>query len=185
MLFAVLGTAARKIGIVDDVTFTSLPQKEEIALGGEGMFEAKFYGLNVTSNEVRSIYQVSRTDRSVTETQVRTSETTRLLGVGHVQAYLHMYDVTRGLRKNGSFLLNTIWEGEELANNRVLVGTYCAVSTQTVEFSFEHTFTAQSDFFFLRFLLNTIWEGEELAKNLPNKVKKYFAQNNISVYYIK
>ena len=33
------------IGIVDDVTFTSLPQKEEIALGGEGMFEAKFYGL--------------------------------------------------------------------------------------------------------------------------------------------
>ena len=23
-----------------------------------------------------------------------------------------------------------------------------------------------------------------MAKNLPNKVKKYFAQNNISVYYI-
>ena len=33
------------IGIEDDVTFTSLPKKEEIALGGEGMFEAKFYGL--------------------------------------------------------------------------------------------------------------------------------------------
>ena len=33
------------IGIVDDVTFTSLPQKEEIALGAEGVFEAKFYGL--------------------------------------------------------------------------------------------------------------------------------------------
>ena len=33
------------IGIEDDVTFTSLPQKEEIALGGEGMYEAKFYGL--------------------------------------------------------------------------------------------------------------------------------------------
>ena len=29
------------IGIVDDVTFTSLPQEEEIALGGEGMFEAE------------------------------------------------------------------------------------------------------------------------------------------------
>ncbi|MDE6331344.1 MAG: pyruvate:ferredoxin (flavodoxin) oxidoreductase, partial [Muribaculaceae bacterium] len=54
----------------------------------------------------------------------------------HVQAYLHMYDVTRGLRDNGTFLLNTIWE------------------------------------------------GEELAKNLPNKVKRYFAQHNISVYYI-
>jgi pyruvate-ferredoxin/flavodoxin oxidoreductase len=34
------------------------------------------------------------------------------------------------------------------------------------------------------FLLNTIWEGEELAKNLPNKVKRYFAQHNITVYYI-
>ena len=34
------------------------------------------------------------------------------------------------------------------------------------------------------FLLNTIWEGEELAKNLPNKVKRYFAKHNISVYYI-
>ncbi|MDE7119406.1 MAG: pyruvate:ferredoxin (flavodoxin) oxidoreductase, partial [Muribaculaceae bacterium] len=54
----------------------------------------------------------------------------------HVQAYLHMYDVTRGLRDNGTFLLNTIWE------------------------------------------------GDELAKNLPNKVKKYFADHNITVYYI-
>ena len=34
--------------------------------------------------------------------------------------------------------------------HRVLVSTYCTVSTQTVEFSFEHTFTAQCDFFFLR-----------------------------------
>ena len=33
------------LGIVDDVTFTSLPQVEEIALGGKGMFQAKFYGL--------------------------------------------------------------------------------------------------------------------------------------------
>ena len=33
------------IGIVDDVTFTSLPQNDEIAMGGDGMYEAKFYGL--------------------------------------------------------------------------------------------------------------------------------------------
>ncbi|WP_290394054.1 pyruvate:ferredoxin (flavodoxin) oxidoreductase, partial [uncultured Duncaniella sp.] len=32
--------------------------------------------------------------------------------------------------------------------------------------------------------LNTIWEGEELAKNLPNKIKKFFADNDITVYYI-
>ena len=34
--------------------------------------------------------------------------------------------------------------------HRVLVGSYCTVSTQSVEFSFEHTFTAQCDFCFLR-----------------------------------
>ena len=33
------------VGIVDDVTFTSLPEEEEIAMGGAGMFQAKFYGL--------------------------------------------------------------------------------------------------------------------------------------------
>ena len=33
----------------------------------------------------------------------------------HVQAYLRMYDVTKGLRENGTFLLNTIWEGDTLA----------------------------------------------------------------------
>ena len=34
------------------------------------------------------------------------------------------------------------------------------------------------------FLLNTIFEGEELANFIPNKIKRYFAQNNITVYYI-
>ena len=151
------------IGIVDDVTFTSLPQKEEIALGGEGMFEAKFYGLGAdgtvgaNKNSVKIIgdntdkhcqayfsYD-SKKSGGFTCSHLRFGDTpirsTYLVNTPnfvacHVQAYLHMYDVTRGLRKNGSFLLNTIWE------------------------------------------------GEELAKNLPNRVKKYFAQNNISVYYI-
>ena len=151
------------IGIVDDVTFTSLPQKEDIALGGEGMFEAKFYGLGAdgtvgaNKNSVKIIgdntdkhcqayfsYD-SKKSGGFTCSHLRFGDTpirsTYLVNTPnfvacHVQAYLHMYDVTRGLRKNGSFLLNTIWE------------------------------------------------GEELAKNLPNKVKKYFAQNNISVYYI-
>ena len=33
------------LGIVDDVTYTSLPLEKEMALGGEGIFEAKFFGL--------------------------------------------------------------------------------------------------------------------------------------------
>lgn len=32
----------------------------------------------------------------------------------HVQAYLKLYDVTKGLKKNGTFLLNTVWNEEEV-----------------------------------------------------------------------
>ncbi|MFG6392173.1 MAG: pyruvate:ferredoxin (flavodoxin) oxidoreductase, partial [Candidatus Amulumruptor sp.] len=33
------------VGIIDDVTFTSLPPVEELALGGASIYEAKFFGL--------------------------------------------------------------------------------------------------------------------------------------------
>ena len=151
------------IGIVDDVTFTSLPQKEEIAMGGEGMFQAKFFGLGAdgtvgaNKNSVKIIgdntnkhcqayfsYDSKKSGGFTCshlrfgDTPIRSTYlvTTPNFVACHVQAYLKMYDVTRGLQKNGTFLLNTIWE------------------------------------------------GEELAKNLPNNVKKYFAENNITVYYI-
>lgn len=151
------------LGIVDDVTFTSLPQKEEIALGSKGMFQAKFYGLGAdgtvgaNKNSVKIIGENtdkycqayfsydSKKSGGFTCSHLRFGDepihstylvTTPNFVACHVQAYLHMYDVTRGLQKNGTFLLNTIWE------------------------------------------------GDELVKNLPAKVKKYFADNNIKVYYI-
>ena len=151
------------VGIVDDVTFTSLPKVEEMALGGEGMFEAKFYGLGAdgtvgaNKNSVKIIgdntdkhcqayfsYD-SKKSGGFTCSHLRFGDTpirsTYLVNTPnfvacHVQAYLHMYDVTRGLQKNGTFLLNTIFDGDELVNF------------------------------------------------IPNKVKRYFAQNNITVYYI-
>nr|HPG55695.1 pyruvate:ferredoxin (flavodoxin) oxidoreductase [Candidatus Enterocola sp.] len=151
------------IGIVDDVTFTSLPVKEEIALGGAGMFEAKFYGLGAdgtvgaNKNSVKIIgdntnkycqayfsYD-SKKSGGFTCSHLRFGDTpirsTYLVNTPnfvacHVQAYLQMYDVTRGLQNNGTFLLNTIWD------------------------------------------------GDTLIKNLPNNVKRYFAQKDIKVYYI-
>ena len=151
------------VGIVDDVTFQSLPLQKEMALGGEGTFEAKFYGLGAdgtvgaNKNSVKIIgdntdkycqayfsYDSKKSggftcshlrfgDSPIRSTyQIKTPNFVAC----HVQAYLHMYDVLRGLRDGGTFLLNTIWEGEELANN------------------------------------------------LPNNVKRYFAEHNITVYYI-
>ena len=151
------------IGIVDDVTFTSLPLPEEMALGHASTYEAKFFGLGAdgtvgaNKNSVKIIgdntnkycqayfaYD-SKKSGGFTCSHLRFGDepirSTYLVNTPnfvacHVQAYLRMYDVTRGLRDNGTFLLNTIWE------------------------------------------------GEELAKNLPNKVKRYFAEHNITIYYI-
>ena len=151
------------IGIVDDLTFTSLPQKKEMALGGKGVFEAKFFGLGAdgtvgaNKNSVKIIgdntdkycqayfsYDSKKSggftcshlrfgDNPIRSTyQIKTPNFVAC----HVQAYLHMYDVTRGLQQNGLFLLNTIFEGDELVNF------------------------------------------------IPNNVKRYFAEKNITVYYI-
>ena len=151
------------IGIEDDVTFASLPMKEEVAMGGAGMFQAKFYGLGAdgtvgaNKNSVKIIgdntdkhcqayfsYD-SKKSGGFTCSHLRFGDepirstylvTTPNFVACHVQAYLHMYDVTRGLQKGGTFLLNTVWD------------------------------------------------GDKLVENLPNNVKKYFADNNIKVYYI-
>ena len=151
------------LGIVDDVTYTSLPLEKEMALGGEGIFEAKFFGLGAdgtvgaNKNSVKIIgdntdkycqayfsYD-SKKSGGFTCSHLRFGDTpirstyqikTPNFVACHVQAYLHMYDVLRGLRDGGTFLLNTIWD------------------------------------------------GEELTKNLPNNVKKYFAEHNINVFYI-
>ena len=151
------------VGIVDDVTFTSLPEEEEIPMGGDGMFEAKFFGLGsdgtvganknsvqIIGNNTNKYCQAyfsydSKKSGGFTCSHLRFGDdpihssylvNTPSFVACHVQAYLHMYDVTRGLRKNGTFLLNTIFEGEELINF------------------------------------------------IPNKVKRCFAKNNIKVYYI-
>ncbi len=151
------------VGIVDDLTFTSLPHKEEMALGGKGIFEAKFFGLGAdgtvgaNKNSVKIIgdntdkycqayfsYD-SKKSGGFTCSHLRFGDTpirstyqikTPNFVACHVQAYLRMYDVLRGLQTGGTFLLNTIFEGEELANF------------------------------------------------LPNDAKKYFAEHNITVYYI-
>ena len=151
------------IGIVDDVTNLSLEIGAPLVTTPEGTTNCKFWGLGAdgtvgaNKNSVKIIgdntnkycqayfsYD-SKKSGGFTCSHLRFGDhpirstylvTTPNFVACHVQAYLHMYDVTRGLRKNGTFLLNTIWE------------------------------------------------GEELAKNLPNKVKKYFAENNITVYYI-
>ena len=150
------------IGIVDDVTFKSLPIKEEVSMD-ETTYEAKFYGLGsdgtvgANKNSIKIIGD--NTDKYVQAYFAYDSKksggfTCSHLRFGdnlirspylvntpnfvacHVPAYLNLYDVTAGLKKNGTFLLNSLWSKEEVANH------------------------------------------------LPDRVKKYFAVNNIKLYII-
>ena len=150
------------IGIVDDVTFKSLPVKEEVSMD-ETTYEAKFYGLGsdgtvgANKNSIKIIGD--NTDKYVQAYFAYDSKksggfTCSHLRFGdnlirspylvntpnfvacHVPAYLHLYDVTAGLKKNGTFLLNSLWPKEEVADH------------------------------------------------LPDHVKRYFALNNIKLYII-
>jgi pyruvate-ferredoxin/flavodoxin oxidoreductase len=151
------------VGIVDDVTFTSLPLEEEISLGGKGIYEAKFYGLGAdgtvgaNKNSIKIIgdnsdkysqayfeYDSKKSGGFTCshlrfgDTPIRSTYfvTTPNFVACHVQAYLRLYDVTKGLKKNGTFLLNTVWN------------------------------------------------ADEVKEHLPVHIKRYFAKNNIRLFII-
>ncbi len=151
------------VGIVDDVTFLSLPVGEELDLGVEGVFEGKFYGLGsdgtvganknsikIIGNSTDKFCQAyfaydSKKSGGFTTSHLRFGDTpirspylvnTPDFVACHVPAYLHMYDMTKGLKKGGTFLLNSIWS------------------------------------------------AEDTIKQLPNEMKAYMAKNDINFYII-
>ncbi len=151
------------IGIVDDVTFKSLPLKEEIDITPKGTYQAKFYGLgsdgtvganknsikiigDATDKSCQGYFQYdSKKSGGFTCSHLRFGDkpirstylvTTPDFVACHVPAYLHLYDVLKGLKKGGSFLLNSIWD------------------------------------------------ADETRKRLPDHMKKYLAENEINFYII-
>jgi pyruvate-ferredoxin/flavodoxin oxidoreductase len=151
------------VGIVDDVTFTSLPLLPEVIAVPKGTYEAKFYGLGsdgtvgANKNSIKIIgdntdkyaqayfsYD-SKKSGGITISHLRFGDkeiratylvTTPDFVACHVPSYLEKYDMLKGLKKGGTFLLNSIWEDEETINR------------------------------------------------LPNQVKKYLAENQIKFYTI-
>ena len=151
------------IGIVDDVTFKSLPVLPEISILPKGTFEAKFYGLGAdgtvgaNKNSIKIIgdntnkYSQAYFDYDSKKSGGYTCSHLRfgdsplpapyLVGTPdfvavHVPSYLRKYDCLRGLKDNGTFLYNSPWS------------------------------------------------VEETKKNLPDFVKKYLALHKISMYII-
>ena len=123
------------VGINDDVTFTSLPVGEEISLAKEGTFEALFFGLGAdgtvgaNKNSIKIIggstnkycqayfsYD-SKKSGGYTSSHLRFGDnpitspylvTTPDFVACHVPSYVDKYDVLKGLKKGGSFLLNSV-----------------------------------------------------------------------------
>ena len=128
------------IGRVDDVTFKSLPVGEEISLAKKGTYECKFYGLGsdgtvgANKNTIKIIggstpkycqayfdYD-SKKSGGYTCSHLRFGDnpitspylvSTPDFVACHVPSYLTKYDVLRGIKKNGTFLLNSLWNTEE------------------------------------------------------------------------
>ena len=128
------------VGIVDDVKFTSLPLLPEISVVPAGTFEAKFYGLGAdgtvgaNKNSIKIIGDTtdkycqayfaydSKKSGGITTSHLRFGDhpirspylvNTPDFVACHVPAYLEKYDMLKGLKDGGSFLLNSIWDAEE------------------------------------------------------------------------
>lgn len=151
------------VGIVDDVTFLSLPLLPEINISPKSTFAAKFYGLGadgtVGANK-NSIKIIGNTTQK------------------YCQAYF-AYDS----KKSGGFTCSHLRFGDELIRSPYLVTTPDFVACHVAPYIFKYPV--------LRglkkggtFLLNSYWDAEETKRQLPNEMKRYMAENDIKFYII-
>lgn len=129
------------IGIVDDVTHLSLPKREILDLTPASTFQAKFWGFGSdgtvgankqaikiigdnTGQYAQGYFAYdSRKSGGLTVSHLRFGhepidstyyvEQPDFVGC-HNAAYLHKYDLVKGLRDGGTFLLNAIWGPEKV-----------------------------------------------------------------------
>ncbi len=132
------------IGINDDVTHLSLPIDENIVTSSEGTVRCKFWGLGSdgTVGANKSAIKIigdntdmyaqgyfaydSKKTGGITISHLRFGKnpirSTYLIDEAdyiacHNQSYVHQYDLLDGLKDGGTFVLNTIWNEEELEKN--------------------------------------------------------------------
>lgn len=151
------------VGIVDDVTNTSLPAGRDLEVVPEGTTACKFWGLGsdgtvgANKNSIKIIgdhtdmyaqgyfFYDSKKSGGITVSHLRFGKTPiqapYLIDAAdfvavHKASYVHSYDVVAGIKKGGTLLLN------------------CE------------------------------WTAEELSEQLPAAMKQYIAKNNINLYII-
>lgn len=148
------------VGITDDVTFLSLPQREEIDVTPAGTFSCKIWGLGsdgtvgANKNTVKILgehtdlntqaYFVydSKKSGGLTQSHLRFSReairspylvSTADFVACHNPSYVDKYDLLKHLKKSGIFLLNCQWSKEELDAN-LPAGMKRAIYEKEVQF---------------------------------------------------
>lgn len=146
-VFANLAAAEPKdnftVGIVDDVTFYSLPVGEPIDMTPAGTIQCKFWGLGSDGTVGATKQSVdiigAQTDMYAQAYFAYDSKKSGGLTISHLrfanevikapyeinmadfiscsnEAYVDNYDLLAGMKKGGTFLLNTVWQPAELAD---------------------------------------------------------------------
>ena len=151
------------VGIEDDVQGSSLPILPEISVAPAGTYEAKFYGLGADGT-------VGANKNSIKIIGESTDK--------YCQAYF-AYDS----KKSGGITISHLRFGDNPILSPYLVGTpdfvACHVSAYLEKYDMLAGLKDGGTF-----LLNSIWDVEETKKRLPDHIKKYLAEHNISMYMI-
>ncbi|ENJ9654270.1 pyruvate:ferredoxin (flavodoxin) oxidoreductase [Clostridium botulinum] len=151
------------IGITDDVTNTSLPEKDVVDTTPEGTISCKFWGLGsdgtVGANKTAVKIIGDNTDL-------------------YAQAYFS-YDS----KKSGGSTISHLRFGKDKIKSPYLIynADYIACHNKSFIYNFDVLKGLKKNG---TFVLNCPWDEAELEEKLPASMKKYIAENNINFYII-
>lgn len=151
------------MGIVDDVTNTSLPLGEEIDTSSEGTVSCKFWGLGSDGT-------VGANKNSI-----------KIIG-DHTDMYAQAY-FAYDSKKSGGITVSHLRFGKKPIRSPYLVkkANFLACHNASYVDKYDMVSDIKDNG---TFLLNCPWSAEELDEKLPAKMKKFLATHNINFYTI-
>ncbi|HIE5671425.1 TPA: pyruvate:ferredoxin (flavodoxin) oxidoreductase [Clostridium botulinum] len=149
------------IGIVDDVTNTSLEEEEAINTTPAGTTACKFWGLG--------------SDGTVGANK----SAIKIIG-DHTDMYAQGY-FAYDSKKSGGITISHLRFGKSPIQSPYLINQadFVACHNQSYVYKYNVLEGLKKGG---RFLLNTIWTPEEVEEHLPASMKKYIAENDIEFY---
>ncbi len=200
------------IGIVDDVTHSSLPSSEKIITAKPGTVRCKFWGLGsdgtVGANKQAVKIIGEHTDQYVQAYFAYDSKksgglTTSHLRFGnhpiksaylideadyiacHNQSFVHSYDLLKGLKQKGTFVLNCMWDSSELEEHLPKKMLY-EIAENEIDFYCINAIKIAEEIG-LGNRINMIMQGAffKLAKILPEDQAKQYLKDAVKKAYGK